>query len=315
MTGIYMIKNKINKKKYYGSAKDITKRWKRHINDLNKNQHQNIKLQRSWNKYGSDNFEFIVLEECLFEELLIIEQKYLDQNPEFNIGKKSSGGDNLSNNPNRKKIIKKIVNGLVTRYKNQTEEEKKERSEKLKGDKNPNWRGGTSKKHCSCGVEIGPNNKTCIKCRDMGGKNNPNYGKPMSDKQKKYYSELFKGRCLHNKTKEITINGIDYVSFKDAERLLGIGWGTIRFRVLSKNPKYKDYNFKGEIKVVYTDEEYIERFAVSKRGKRTYHNKPFYIDNVEYRTLTEASEILGIHRMTIKQRLKSPNFDNYKYKD
>lgn len=105
------------------------------------------------------------------------------------------------------------------------------------------------------------------------------------------------------------------MSFKEAEKLLNIGWGTIRYRVLSKNPKYKDYNFKGEFKVVYTDEEYRERFAVSKRGKKTHHNKSFYIDNVEYRTLTDASEILSIHRMTIKKRLKSPNFDNYKYKN
>ena len=94
MTGIYMIKNKINGKKYYGSAKNIRIRWNRHKNDLNKNQHQNIKLQRAWNKYGSENFEFKILEECSYSDLLIIEQKYLDQNPEYNIGKKSSGGDN-----------------------------------------------------------------------------------------------------------------------------------------------------------------------------------------------------------------------------
>ena len=44
-------------------------------------------------------------------------------------------------------------------------------------------------------------------------------------------------------------------------------------------------------------------------------NKPFLIDGVEYRTLKEASDILNIHPMTIKGRLKSPKFDNYKYKN
>jgi group I intron endonuclease len=239
-----MIKNKIDGKKYYGSAKNINKRWVRHKNDLNKNQHQNIKLQRAWNKYGSDNFQFIVLEECSFDELLITEQKYLNQNPEYNIGKKSSGGDNLTNNPNRKKIIKKIVIGLVKKYKNQTEEEKKERSENLKGDKNPNWRGGTSVKYCPCGTQIHPNNKTCRKCFDITGKNNPNYGKQMTEEQKNYYRELFKGRCLHNNNKEIIIEGVEYKSFKDAERMLGINWGTIRWRVMSKNKKFDNYRYK-----------------------------------------------------------------------
>jgi len=244
MTGLYMIRNKINGKKYYGSAKNIEQRWRRHKTDLNKNKHQNIKLQRAWNKYGVENFEFVVLEECPYDKLLIIEQKYLDQNPEYNIGKKSSGGDNLTNNPNRKKIIKKIVAGLVKRYGSQTEEEKQEKSEKLKGDKNPNWRGGTSVKYCTCGKKINPSNKTCNKCCNRTGENNPNYGKPMSEEQKNYYRELFKGKCLHNNNKEIIIDDLEYKSFKEAERILGINWGTIRHRVISKNKKFDNYRYK-----------------------------------------------------------------------
>ena len=315
MTGIYMIKNKIDGKKYYGSAKDIKIRWNRHKNDLNKNQHQNVKLQRAWNKYGSENFDFEILEECAYDDLLIIEQKYLDQNPEYNIGKKSSGGDNLTNNPNKDKIVKKIKNGLIIRYSKLTKEEKKKISENLQGDKNPNWRGGTSKKYCSCGKDISPNNKTCMSCRDMKGKNNPSYGKQMSKDQKEYLSKLFKGKCLHNNTKEITINGIDYLSYKDAERLLNINWGTIRFRVLSKNPKYKNYSFKGENKEIYTEDEQRKRFSNPQLKKKRHHNKSFTIDNIEYRTLKEASEILNIHPMTIKGRLLSKKFENYKYKE
>jgi len=239
-----MIRNKINGKKYYGSAKNINKRWVRHKNDLNKNQHQNIKLQRAWNKYGAENFEFSIMEECEYDSLLIIEQNYLNQNPEYNIGKNSSGGDNFSKNPNKKKIVEKIKKGLHRRYSNQTEEEKKERSEKLKGENNPNWRGGSSVKYCECGKQINTNNKTCMKCRNISGKNNPNFGKPMSDKQKKHYSDLFKGKYYHNNNKEIIIDGVEYESFKDAERILGINWGTIRWRVISKNKKFDNYKYK-----------------------------------------------------------------------
>ncbi len=55
-SGIYYWNNKINNKKYVGSAKDFIIRKKRHLNYLNKNDHYNIKLQRSWNKYGLNNF-------------------------------------------------------------------------------------------------------------------------------------------------------------------------------------------------------------------------------------------------------------------
>ena len=87
MIGIYRIRNIINNKCYYGSAKNIEKRWERHKNDLNKNKHHSLILQRAWNKYKESNFIFEIVEECKFNILLKTEQKYLDLNPEYNIGK------------------------------------------------------------------------------------------------------------------------------------------------------------------------------------------------------------------------------------
>ncbi|MEN6292413.1 MAG: GIY-YIG nuclease family protein, partial [Methanobacterium sp.] len=63
MIGVYKISNKIDGKSYYGSSKNIEKRWLRHKNELNKNKHINILLQRAWNKYGEENFIFSVVEE------------------------------------------------------------------------------------------------------------------------------------------------------------------------------------------------------------------------------------------------------------
>lgn len=62
--GIYMIKNKINNKFYIGQSIDIEERWKQHIREFKGNYHNNIYLQNAWNKYGQDNFEFSILEEC-----------------------------------------------------------------------------------------------------------------------------------------------------------------------------------------------------------------------------------------------------------
>lgn len=63
--GIYAIINLINGKMYVGSSVDMEYRWfSRHLNHLQKNKHENQHLQSSWNKYGEENFEIIILEKC-----------------------------------------------------------------------------------------------------------------------------------------------------------------------------------------------------------------------------------------------------------
>lgn len=69
ITGIYMIRNLINDKKYIGQAHDIKYRWMHHKCDLNGNIHHNKHLQGAWNKYGFNNFEFSVIEEVADADL------------------------------------------------------------------------------------------------------------------------------------------------------------------------------------------------------------------------------------------------------
>lgn len=59
-----MIKNNVNHKVYIGQSSDISKRWKKHIQDLDLGIHHNRHLQNAWDKYGKDSFSFSVLEEC-----------------------------------------------------------------------------------------------------------------------------------------------------------------------------------------------------------------------------------------------------------
>lgn len=243
MIGIYKITNNIDGKSYYGSSKNIRKRWLKHKNELNKNKHINILLQRAWNKYGEDNFIFSVVEECDVENLLIIEQKYLDLNPEYNIGKKSNGGDNLSNNPKKNEIIEKIRTSLHKTFDLMSNEEKKTKFSKPM-ELNPNWKGGTSKNYCKCGKEISPINKTCFECRDRKEKNNPFYNKNHSKETKDHLSKIRKGTYNGDQNIPIVINDIEYRSSGEASKVLGIPMVTIRWRVLSKNKKFENYKYK-----------------------------------------------------------------------
>ena len=241
MVGIYVIRNLKNGKCYYGSSKDIKKRWRVHRNQLNSGKHHNTHLQRSWVNYGNDNFIFEVVEECSKELLLEREQYYLDLKPEYNIGLKSSGGDNLSKNPNKGDIIHRMTETIKKRYDSMSDEEKKEKHSRPK-EKNPNWKGGVSVKYCECGKEIAPINSTCVECRDRFGENNPFYGKTHSEETKKILSEKRKGKKPSN-IKPFFIGDIKYLSLMDAEKDTGIKATTIRHRIISKNDKYDDYYY------------------------------------------------------------------------
>lgn len=77
-SGIYKICNIVDGKCYVGSSNNITQRWYRHKSSLRKNLHWNPHLQNAWKKYGESNFNFVIAEECLEPNLLILEQEYLD---------------------------------------------------------------------------------------------------------------------------------------------------------------------------------------------------------------------------------------------
>lgn len=64
ISGIYCIENLITHKKYIGQSKNIYRRWRDHKYYLRSNTHQNPHLQRAWNKYGEENFNFCIIETC-----------------------------------------------------------------------------------------------------------------------------------------------------------------------------------------------------------------------------------------------------------
>jgi len=77
VSGIYKIVNKINGKYYVGSSSDIHLRWKCHLKELRGGYHHNDYLQRSFNKYGEDGFEFIIIKSDVADVELLKEEQFL----------------------------------------------------------------------------------------------------------------------------------------------------------------------------------------------------------------------------------------------
>lgn len=76
--GIYKIENLVNGKVYIGQAVDIYRRMKKHIWDNCKGGNNPL-LTDDMNKYGTENFSYELLCECLPDELYKLEQLYIEK--------------------------------------------------------------------------------------------------------------------------------------------------------------------------------------------------------------------------------------------
>ena len=163
---IYQIVNIVTGKAYIGSSVSIKMRWKRHKRSLELNQHHSVLLQRSWNKYGKENFRFQIIEECVATELLDVEQGYLDW----------SFGNNVSLNVLR-------VAGRTTGYKH--DEDTRRKMSKIQKEY---WKNNPEKikrgeSHHNYGKETAEHIKEVIS-KTHAGKNNYNYGKEYNKEER-----------------------------------------------------------------------------------------------------------------------------------
>jgi len=76
--GIYKIENLSDNKIYIGSSVNINSRKYKHFWMLRKNIHDNNHLQNSYNKFGEKKFTFTILELCNIEDLIMLENKYIN---------------------------------------------------------------------------------------------------------------------------------------------------------------------------------------------------------------------------------------------
>ena len=151
-SGIYKCTCTANGRSYIGQAQDLSSRRKHHINDLNNNKHANSHLQRAWNKYGADNFQWEILELCHIENLNDREVYWIEVFDAFHNGFNMTMGG-----------------GGIRGYK-ATEDSKQKRRLKMLGEKNPMY-GRTGKLNPAYG-------------RNMSGENSPSFGKHHTEESK-----------------------------------------------------------------------------------------------------------------------------------
>lgn len=151
-SGIYKIQSiKKPERCYIGSAVNINRRWRQHLQELHKNKHHTSKLQRHFNKYGAVDLQFSILLGCEKENLIANEQFFLDSYyPYFNTCKIAGSTIGCkASDETKNKISKSLIGNQRSKGYIQSEESNKKRSEALSGDKSPHFGKKFSIEHCS----------------------------------------------------------------------------------------------------------------------------------------------------------------------
>jgi group I intron endonuclease len=138
--GVYKISNTLSGRYYIGYSTNINKRFSVHRNKLKKNCHDNIFLQRAYNLDGEDKFIYEIIHICgTEEEAKEIELQYLTnlsiRQYLYNLNFNNSGGDLLTQHPNKEKIREKIFKSHAETISKMSSEERKKKFGKC-GEKN-----------------------------------------------------------------------------------------------------------------------------------------------------------------------------------
>lgn len=211
LSGIYEIINRLNGKRYIGSAKEFKERWRNHVSSLKSDKHQNKHLQNSFNKFinelGNDNFiEFHIVEimkNSTKEERLIREEFWINVAKENNIDLYNNQLDPTKEASDRschsltpEETSKKHSEFWKIFWSLPENKEKKSKSLKERW-QNEEFR----EKMTEIARENAIKNSEVISER-MTGENNPFFGKTHTEEIKKQIIENNKNRIISDETRQ-----------------------------------------------------------------------------------------------------------------
>lgn len=128
-SGVYAIRHLASGKAYVGSAKNMHRRWSRHLVDLAAGAHHSAKLQRAWDKHGAGEFEFVVLQLVpVLNELVDVEQLWIDRFDAFLAGFNSrpKAGNCLGMKQSAETVAKRLASKSGYRHSPETIEKIRE---------------------------------------------------------------------------------------------------------------------------------------------------------------------------------------------
>jgi group I intron endonuclease len=124
--GVYMFFNLINGNFYIGSSINLARRFRVHLNSVDS---VKLPLPLAINKYGPNNFVFLILQYCdrIEDVCLGLEQHYLDlYKPKYNILKIAGSSQGFKHSPETIAKLKKIYAGkLYPNYNTKASEQQK----------------------------------------------------------------------------------------------------------------------------------------------------------------------------------------------
>lgn len=125
-SGIYIIENIANTKKYVGQSINVKTRIGKHKSYLKSGKHENIHLQRAYDKYGLESFTFEIVEYCPIELLDERERYYISfyKTIDYNLGYNLESGGNEGKIVSELTRLKKVGRNNPMFGKKKTKEEK-----------------------------------------------------------------------------------------------------------------------------------------------------------------------------------------------
>jgi group I intron endonuclease len=91
---------------------------------------------------------------------------------------------------------------------------------------------------------------------------------------------------------------------------------------MKKNNPFKGKTHTKEVREILSkinskpkSEEHKRKISETLKGNKPSNMRKVIVDDIEYESLSFAARKIGVPISTMKNRLKSPKFDNYRYKD